>query len=113
MSVPPLTSPGAGSTPACCWSKRWAAFGHHSLAVFGHGPRVFGVGSIKNFDRCAERISHTAFGDDELRLGRISLDLAAQSQHLYINGAVVDLVVVHAAGFEQLIASEDSLRSRQ
>src|ERR1700676_5191949 len=66
---------------------------------------------INSFNGCAERISHTAFGEDELRLGWVSLDLTTQSQHLNVNGAVVDLIVVHTAGFEQLLPSQDPLWS--
>src|SRR5260370_17704193 len=59
--------------------------------------------SVKNFNQRAERISHTAFGEDELWLRRIRLDLAAQSQSLNGNGSGVAPVVPHPAGFSHPI----------
>jgi hypothetical protein len=56
------------------------------------------VRSVHGLDRRAERIPHTAFGKDELRLRGVGLDLAAQPQHLNVNGSVVDLIVIDAAG---------------
>ena len=44
-------------------------------------------------------------------MARIDLDLATQSKHLNVDGPVVDLIVLHAAGFQQLIPGQDPLWS--
>jgi hypothetical protein len=53
--------------------------------------------SVDWFDGSAEDVAGAALGDDVLRLRRIGLDLAAQTQHLDVYGAIVDLVVVQTA----------------
>src|SRR3954469_1469282 len=51
-----------------------------------------------------EDITGAALGDDELRMRRVWLDLAAQAQDLDVDGAVVHLRAVHAREIEQLVA---------
>jgi len=55
-------------------------------------------------------VARAAFRHDKSRLCRIVLDLPPQSQHLNVDGAIVDFVVVYVDRLEQLIAREDSLR---
>jgi hypothetical protein len=58
------------------------------------------IGSVNHIDRGAKHIARSAFSDDEFGLRRIQLNLAAQSQHLDVDSAVVDFIVVHAARFQ-------------
>ena len=69
--------------------------------------------SVQDFHHAIEAISRAALGEDELRLRRIRLDLAPEPQHLNVDRPIVDLVVVHAAGIQELLAGEDSLRGSQ
>src|SRR5712691_3909479 len=65
--------------------------------------------SVNGLDRDAEQVSRAALGADVARLGRILFDLAAQSQDLHVDGAVVDLVVMQAGQVQELVAGEDAL----
>src|SRR5437763_8857224 len=69
--------------------------------------------SVQDSHHAIEAISRAALGEDELRLRRIRLDLAPEPQHLNVDRPIVDLVVVHAAGIQELLAGEDSLRGGQ
>src|SRR4030088_657569 len=84
-----------------------------TLSEIDDVPVVIKGYSIKHFDRCEERIPHSALGQDELRLRGIVLDLATQAKHLNVNGPVVDFVVVDTACFQQLIPGEHPLRRSQ
>ncbi len=68
------------------------------------------AGSIQDFDGGSEDVADAALGDDELGLGGIRLDLTSQPQDLHVDRAVVDLVVVYAARFQELVPREDPLR---
>jgi hypothetical protein len=55
------------------------------------------IGSVNHLDRGAKHVARSALSDDEFGLRRIRLNLAAQSQHLDVDCAVVDFIVVHTA----------------
>ena len=65
--------------------------------------------SVHGLDRGRETIAGTAFGDYQLRLRRVDLYLAPQAQDLYVDGAVVDFIIVAPAHFDQLIARHDAI----
>src|SRR4029077_14931332 len=65
--------------------------------------------SVHSFDRYRDAVAHAAFGEDDLRFGRIALDLATQSQDLHVDRPIVDLVVVAAAELDQLVAADDPI----
>jgi hypothetical protein len=73
--------------------------------------RFRGSGSIENVDRRIEAITGSSFGENELRTGWIDLNFAAKSQHLNVDGSIVNLIVENTACFQELIASENPLWS--
>src|SRR3954452_16487846 len=73
------------------------------------GVRAPSPNSAKYFDRYAEDVAGAALGADVLRPRRVGLDLAAQSQDLDVDRAVVDLGGVEARELEQLLARQHAL----
>src|ERR1700679_2203319 len=71
------------------------------------------VPSIYDLNRRTEDVTRAALRDDKLRLRRVSFDFPSQPQHLNVDGAIIDFVVVYAARLQELIPSEDSFRSGQ
>ena len=69
----------------------------------------FRKGPVRPLRPCSRGNSRRRARSDQLRLGRIGFDLAAQPQDLHVDRAVVD-VVVQPARFQQLVAAQDLLR---
>src|ERR687898_377959 len=61
-------------------------------------------------DRRSEDVPDAALGADELGRFLARLDLLAQAADLYVDRAVVHLVVMQARKAEQLVAREHALR---
>jgi hypothetical protein len=68
-----------------------------------------GTGS-RHFDRDRKDVSGPAFCLDQLRIARVGLELAAQTQDLHVDAAIENLLVVHAARGEKLLAAQDMVR---
>src|SRR3954471_4978025 len=60
------------------------------------------------FDLAIEVVACAAFSPDQTGLRGIGVDLTAQAQNLHVDGSIID-IVIQAACFEQLVATEDLL----
>src|ERR1700736_5950599 len=74
-------------------------------------PRVHS--SIDDFDGRIERIADSSLGSDVLGAGWMGFDLPTQSQHLYVDRAVVHLIVVYPAGLDDLVPGQHALWCRK